>query len=344
MAEGNGGATEGRTGGPSPEAALNGTGGAERTGSGGPSGQESGGFNRSAALGYAQALGAFGIWGFFPVYIAEMAALSFGEILAHRVLWSALTAALIIGWRGRLKPLVASFTSARLFIFTACAAVLLVFNWSVFIHANLGGAVLEISLGYYMMPLVMSLLGVVFSRERLTGLEGAALAFSAAGVTILAVAEGRLPWISLALALSFPAYGMVRKRLAPRPMEGMCGEMLLALPLALAWLAALHWQGEGVFGGAGHHRDSLFLVGLGLVTIAPLALFNMATRRLRYVAIGFLSYLGPSLQFVLAITFFNEPFTAARLATFLCIWAALGLFSLQVVRGLREHAPRPGPR
>ncbi|MDA7988387.1 MAG: EamA family transporter RarD [Alphaproteobacteria bacterium] len=291
-------------------------------------------------IGFGEALLAFGFWGVFPIYVVQLVGLPIGEVLAHRVLWSAVTAAAILASRRQLRGLVVALANPRLFLVTAVNAALLTVNWLVFLHANFNSAVLEISLGYYSMPLVMSFLGFLFAREKISAPEIVALAVSALGVGALAVSEGRLPWISISLATTFAVYGMIHKRIVHRPLEGLCSEMLVALPLALAWILALHLSDTANFAQPGHARDSWFIFGLGITSIAPLVFFHRAARKLRYITLGFMSYIGPSVQFVLAITFFAEPFTPVRFFTFACIWIALAIFSY----GNLRHSAHPLPR
>ncbi|MGR4001051.1 MAG: EamA family transporter RarD [Alphaproteobacteria bacterium] len=298
------------------------------------------GDQKQRLIGFTDALLAFGFWGFFPIYVAQLAQIPIGEVLAHRILWSAVIAAALLAWRGQLKPLFYTLINPKLFLITTLNATLLVVNWFIFLHANFNGAVLEISLGYYSMPLVMSFLGILFAREKISRAEATALSVSALGVATLAIAEGRLPWISLSLALTFAIYGIIRKRIVTQPLQGLCSEMIVALPLALAWILALNINSNATFAQTNHTADSWFIFGLGITSVFPLVFFHRAARKLRYITLGFMSYIGPSIQFILALTFFAEPFTPVRLFTFACIWIALALFSY----GNIKHSPNPLPR
>lgn len=297
----------------------------------------------STALGFSQATAAFAIWGFFPLYLKAFATIGLGETLAHRVLWSWALLAVILAFRKRLGASLRALANPRVLLNTAVAAALLVLNWYFFIGAIFAERVAEVSLGYYLIPLVNGLLGAVVLRERLSPLEVMAIAISGLAVAGLAVAEGRLPLFSLVLAFSFPIYGVIHRKTASRPLEMTCSEMMLASLIAVPWLVFFVLpEGGGNFARAGTGTYTLLLFLLGPLSMFPLILFHLAVGRLRYITVGFLSYLGPSLQFFLAFAVFGEEFTTARLLAFFCIWGALGLFSYQTLRrGMAEaHAKR----
>jgi chloramphenicol-sensitive protein RarD len=196
---------------------------------------------------------------------------------------------------------------------------------------------LESSLGYYINPLVNVLLGVLFLRERLPPLVRVAVAIAAAGVLWLGVSVGRAPWISLTVALSFGFYGLLRKVAPVGALIGLTVETLLLLPFVAGYLIVMVGTGRATFLSGNHTLDTL-LVMAGPVTAIPLLLFAAAARRLPLSTMGFLQYLSPTLQFLLAVVVYGESFDRAKLAAFACIWAALALFAFHSVR---RRVPEP---
>ena len=209
-------------------------------------------------------------------------------------------------------------------------AVLIGVNWLVYIYAVVTGHVLEGSLGYYLNPLVNVLLGVFLLKEKLSRLQKAAVLLAAAGVAILAAGAGGAIWISLTLAASFAVYGFLRKVAPVESLEGLSIETLFLAPLAFGWVVWLTQTGESAFL---HSRltDLLLVLG-GAITAIPLLLFTAAAKRLPYSTLGFLQYIAPSIQFLLAVLVFDEPLTAAHIMCFAAIWVALAIF---VGEGLR---------
>jgi chloramphenicol-sensitive protein RarD len=208
-------------------------------------------------------------------------------------------------------------------------------NWLVFILSIQAGRVLEASLGYYVNPLLMVLLGVAFLGERLTRRQGVAVLLAACGVGWLTVASGAVPWISLVLASTFGVYGLLRKTAGVEALAGLAVETLLLLPVAGGALLVLAARGEGGFahGDAGH---DLLLLASGVVTALPLLWFANAARRLRYVTVGFFQYLAPTGQLLLAVLVFGERFTAHHAVTFSLIGAAVALYLVDSVRAARR--------
>jgi chloramphenicol-sensitive protein RarD len=206
------------------------------------------------------------------------------------------------------------------------------------------GQITATSLGYYLTPLANVALGLLLLRERLSRVQALAVVLAAVGVASFAISLGRLPWISLFLALSFALYGLIRKTVAAGSLAGLAVETALLAPIALAGILSLEARGLGALGQGetlGTARTTL-LLGAGVVTALPLVWFASAARRLRLVTIGLFQYLAPSLALGLAVLVYGEPFTRAHALTFSCIWAALALYSLESVRGLRVRAsPRP---
>ena len=293
----------------------------------------------ASLIGVASALGCFGLWGAFPVYFKLLGHVPALEVLAHRVLWSAVLLLGLILAQWQWSALRAEFRDPRRLCFYLVTALLISGNWLLYIWAVQHGRILEASLGYYINPLVNVLLGVLFLRERLNPRQWSAVALAAAGVLVLVVGHGVLPWISLTLALSFGGYGLLRKKAGHAATLGLCVETVLLAPLALVFLAGLAARGGGALGGANGQTD-LLLLAAGPVTVAPLLLFLQATRLLRLSTVGLIQYLTPTLQFLLAVALYREPFTPIHLAAFGCIWLALALYSIDAWFGYR---PRPRP-
>ena len=214
---------------------------------------------------------------------------------------------------------------ARLRVF-ALSSLLLSTNWLIYIWAVNENRVVEASLGYFINPLVNVLLGRVFLGERLTPVQASAVGLATLGVGWLTLSLGSVPWVALSQAGSFGVYGLLRKR-APLPsLEGLALETYLIAPFALLALLVLHWQGAGAFGHGSGLSDGL-LMGAGVVTAVPLLLFASGARRLTLATLGLIQYVGPTMQLLLGVWLYHEPFGAVRAIGFGLIWAALALYS-----------------
>jgi chloramphenicol-sensitive protein RarD len=213
----------------------------------------------------------------------------------------------------------------------SAASALIAVNWLVYIWAILAGRVMEGSLGYFINPLVSVALGVLVLGERLERPVGIAVAVASLGVVWLTVGLGQLPWVSLSLAFSFGSYGLLRKLVPVGALLGLCVETLLLLPLALGYLVWASVSGRLAF-GSGNLRLDVLLVLAGPLTAVPLLFFAAAARRLPLSTLGFLQYLSPTVQFLLAVFVYGEPLDAARAGAFAFIWAGLALFTAYTVR------------
>lgn len=287
--------------------------------------------------GLTYALLAFVLWGLFPLYFHALADVPSIEVLAHRVIWSALLLAGWAAWRGRLGPILAEFGKPRRMGFYALTTVLISANWWIFIWAIQNGRVLEGSLGYYINPLVNVLLGVVFLHERLNPRQWLAIAIAAGAVLWLIAMKGVVPWVSLSLALSFGTYGLIRKMAGFDAMLGLTVETLLLAPLALAGMAWWMSTGQASMGHHGVTTDLLLLIA-GVVTVAPLLCFLEAGLRLKLATLGIVQYITPTMQFLLGVFVFHEHFDHERGVTFVLIWVALAIYTLDA---LRQHRMRP---
>ena len=280
---------------------------------------------------------AFVWWGLFPLYFRIVNTVPAPEILAHRVLWClAFLVALLTARRqwGWLRPVL---RQPKVLAAFAASALLIGANWLVYIWAVNHGHVLEASLGYFITPLVNVLLGMTLLHERLRRAQWLALAIATLGVLWLSVQAGRPPWIALSLAISFGSYGLLRKIAVLGALEGLTLETLLLAPLALAALGLAAWHGSASF-PAPDALTNLWLVALGPITAVPLLLFAAGARRLSMATLGIVQYLGPSIQFLLGVWVFKEPFSAARSVGFACIWLALVIYTIDGWRVSRRAA------
>jgi chloramphenicol-sensitive protein RarD len=290
------------------------------------------------------ALAAFGFWGFAPIYFKALRHVAPLDILAHRVVWSVPFLAVLLSTAGTWSGVREATRSRRTLRTLAITSVLVAVNWLTFIYGVTRGHILDTSLGYYINPLVNVVLGMAFLRERLTRPQAIAVTLAACGTLWLTVSLGRFPWIALTVAVTFGVYGLLRKGVAIDSMGALFVETTLLFPVALAWLAHLAATGEGAFLTAGT-RTSILLACAGFVTAIPLIWFAGAARRLPYAWVGLCQYLAPSLTFLLGVFVYGERFTTAHAVAFACIWTALAIFSVDLVRAarLRRDSPDPAP-
>jgi chloramphenicol-sensitive protein RarD len=293
--------------------------------------------SKARASGVAWATGAYLLWGVFPLYFHALAAVPAPEIIAYRVVCSAVFLALLVSvrrdWPGVVRQLRTPGTLVRLGV----SAVFISANWGIYVWAVNAGRVLEASLGYFVNPLVSVLLGVAFLHEPLTRAQKIAVLVAAAGVGSLVVRAGVFPWVAMALAVTFGMYGLIRKRVHVDPTAGLLAEVLLLAPVAALYLATLIRAGTGHFGTAGL-RITLLLAATGIVTAVPLLWFAVGVRRLRLSTIGLLQYVNPTAQFAIAVLIFREPFSAAHLVAFGCIWVSLAIYSVEAVLRARAQS------
>ena len=290
-------------------------------------------------LGLASGLGAYALWGLFPLYFPLLEPAGGLEIVAHRVLWSLLFVGLLLtvirGWR-RVR---AAVTELRALLILAGAAVLIGANWLIFVYGVNSGQVVETSLGYFINPLVSVLLGVVALGERLRRAQWVAVGIAAVAVAVLTIDYGRPPWIALSLAASFGLYGLLKKLVRVQAAPGLFLETaIVAVPAAVV-LAVLHGSGDGtaVSEGAGH---LLLLASSGVATAVPLLLFAAATSRIPLSTVGLLQYLTPSMQLAIGVFVYGEPMPPARLAGFAIVWLALAVFTVDTLRSARANRRR----
>lgn len=283
--------------------------------------------NQARHTGMAAALAAFLLWGFLPIYFHLIGPrVSVWEMLIHRIIWAALLLALFTLAAGRVARVRAVFTRPRLLLALTGSAILIAGNWAVFIWAVTSNHVLESSLGYYINPLLNVLLGFFFLGERLRPLQSLAVSIAAAGVLMMVLAFGTVPWISLVLAGCFGGYGLIRKQTHVDSATGLLIETLLLSPFALIGLAWMYHQGQAAFLQSSPRTD-LLLVGAGAVTVVPLVFFAAGARRLRLSTLGLFQYITPTAHFLTGVFLFGEAFTRADAVTFTCIWLGLIIYT-----------------
>lgn len=296
-------------------------------------------FTRSSEdslAGVLYGIAAYGWWGFAAVYFKAVRSVPPLEILAHRVVWSIIILALLITLLRRWR-LIASVLRSRISVLWLAASTLLIAaNWYTFIWAVTRNHMLDASLGYFINPLVSVVLGYIFFSERLGKVERISVALAAVAVTWLTVTSGVFPWVALILAFTFGFYGLVRKKAAVSSIEGLTIETALLLPVAAAYLVWLHTNDTLSFGTSA--TLDLLLVAAGPVTAIPLLWFASAVRRLRLATIGLLQYIAPTLQFILAVAVYDEPFGGPRMIAFALIWIAVAMYSAANVRRLRSRS------
>ncbi|MFW6293485.1 MAG: EamA family transporter RarD [Spirochaetota bacterium] len=301
---------------------------------------ESGSLDRRQLLGTLSGFFAFLIWGLLPFYWKWLGSVTAAEILAHRIVWSAIMLVVLVPLIQR-EELKAALRDRAALLIAGGAGLIVGANWFVYTWAVGAERLVEASLGYYINPLVSVVLGILVLRERLSRMQLVAVGLATVGVLVLTISHGRLPWISLALASSFGLYGLVKKIGRLNSLISLLVELIVLFPIAAVFLAIRHADGAGSF-AAGTPRVSWLLAGAGVVTIAPLLLFGGAARRIPLSRVGLLQYLAPTLMLVIGTLFYGEPFTAAHAVSFAFIWSALGVYSATLVRRSKRPAGAVG--
>ncbi len=286
------------------------------------------------------AIAAYLIWGLLPLYLRLVHTVPPFEFVGWRILFTLPFCLLFVALRGQGGDLRAAVGNRHVVLLLLASSVLIAINWLVYIAAIQQGHVLATSLGYYINPLVNILFGTLFLREKLSAPQWIAVALAAAGVSLLAWGAHDMLWISLTLAFSFSAYGVVRKLVAVGSLPGLTIEaMILFIPAALVVWHYASGPGGTVFGT--DLRISLLIAASGILTAVPLLLFALAARRMDYSALGFVQFLSPTIVFVLGLTVFHEPLRPVQLGCFALIWSAIALFvwDLLARRRSAKHPP-----
>lgn len=282
------------------------------------------------------AVGAYATWGLFPVYWKWLHRVPALQLLNHRIIWSFLTLFIIILFLRRRKTFQTVALTPRILGASLMAAVLISINWLTYVWAVNAGFIIETSLGYFINPLLSVLMGVFFFRERLRPWQWVPLGLAAAGVLYLTFAYDSPPWIALTLAFSFGIYGIVKKTAALGSFYGLTLETGILLLPATLYLLYVEKAGQGAFLHTGTILDIL-LVGSGLVTAIPLLMFASAARRIPLSLLGILQYIAPTLQFLLGVLVYREPFTHAQLIGYGLVWMALIIFGLESLIAYRTQ-------
>lgn len=285
------------------------------------------------------AVGAYTLWGWFPVYFKWLATVPALELIGHRIVWSCLMLCGVILITRRWPAFREHALKLRVIRAYVPAALLISVNWLVYIWAVNSGFILDASLGYFINPLISVLMGVVMLHERLRSWQWVSVSLAILGVVYLTYAHGSLPWIALALAFSFAFYGLIKKTSPLGALHGLTLETGILLLPALAYLFIIDANGQGAFLHAGMLIDIL-LIGCGLVTAVPLLLFAAAAQRIPLALLGVLQYIAPTLQFLVAILIYHEPFATDKLIGFGIIWVALFIFAIE---GFLAHRAQSEP-
>lgn len=277
----------------------------------------------------------YSIWGLFPLYWRLLNHVDSIEILAHRMLWSALfMVTLFCGIRRvRLRD---HIHHPHQYMMLLVTSLLISFNWGLYIWAINHGYILQSSLGYYINPLVNVLLGRLFLRERLNKPQAIALLFALTGVLYFTIDYGQFPIISLGLAFSFGIYGLCKKKMGLNATPALTVETLWMVPAALFYISFLCSRGQSALNTFDWLTWSLLLLA-GAVTAIPLLLYGKAAERITLTALGFLQYVSPTGQFLIGILVYKESFTTAHLICFACIWTGLAIFTVDTVRRMRQR-------
>lgn len=287
--------------------------------------------------GILSAIGAYTLWGIFPLYFLLMRPAGPFEIIGWRILFSLVFCAVLLTALRAWKPLLAIARQPRLLLFMGLAGVLIYVNWQTYIIGTLSDQVVETSLGYFINPIVTVLLGVLVLRERMRPLQWAAVVISAVAVVVLTVGYGAVPWLSLILAFSFGAYGLVKKYVGPRvdAVSGLTLETAWLAPVAVVQLVIVGAQTGIVFGTVSVLHTVLIALS-GVATAVPLLLFASATRRLPLVYVGLSQFIAPVLQFAIGVFVLHEPMPAARWIGFAVVWVALVVLVVDMLRAARN--------
>ncbi|MCK0162451.1 EamA family transporter RarD [Marinobacter sp. S6332] len=286
--------------------------------------------------GVAYGLSAYIMWGCFPLYFALFDGVPAWEVVIHRVLWSCVFLAVVVTFLKRWPPVKAALAQPSRLGYVLGCAVLIAVNWGVYIYAVESRQVLQASLGYFLTPLVNVGLGMLVLKESISRLQIVAVVLAAIAILYQLFLLGVVPWITLVLAFSFGTYGLLRKQVALDGLSGLFVETLLLLPVGLLALSALSYAGMSHLGES--TATTLLLLSSGIVTAVPLLAFAGAARRLRLSTVGFLMYINPSIQFLIALLVFSEPLSPEKLISFVMIWIALGIYSWSAWAGRGKPA------
>jgi chloramphenicol-sensitive protein RarD len=284
-------------------------------------------------LGLLFGVSAYSLWGAFPLYWPLLEPANPLEIVSHRAVWTLVFCFIVLAATKALKSTLVTLKRPTVAVKLFLSSLLISINWLVYIWATNNEHVVEASLGYYINPLIIIGFGVIFLKEKMRPLQWAAVSIATLGVLVLTFDYGRLPWIALALAVSWGSYGLIKKQLGLGALEGLAIETFISSFFYLAYLIYIGNQGTGQFGQS--WGLTALLISAGAVTAIPLLLFNGSTNRLPFTTIGLLQYITPTLQFSIGVWVLNENMPTARWIGFLIIWAALVALAIDLIRSSR---------
>ncbi len=284
-------------------------------------------------LGLLFGVSAYSLWGAFPLYWPLLEPANPLEIVSHRAVWTLVFCFIVLAATKALKSTLVTLKRPTVAIKLFLSSLLISINWLVYIWATNNEHVVEASLGYYINPLIIIGFGVIFLKEKMRLLQWIAVSIATFGVLVLTFDYGRLPWIALALAVSWGSYGLIKKQLGLGALEGLAIETFISSFFYLAYLIFLGNQGTGQFGNG--WGLTILLMSAGALTAIPLLLFNGSTNRLPFTTIGLLQYITPTLQFSIGVWVLNEDMPTARWIGFLIIWAALVTLAIDLIKSSR---------
>jgi chloramphenicol-sensitive protein RarD len=290
-------------------------------------------------LGYWSVIASYVCWGFMPIYTREFTDVSMLEFFVHRIVWSAVILVILMLIQGKFFELLKHVT-LKTIGFYFISAILVAANWYIFVWGILRGDITEASLGYFINPLISVVLGLVILREKVRNVQVIAIVFVVLGVAILGFAYGKFPWLALALGGSFGLYGLVRKMGSLKAVEGLTLEMILLLPFVLILFYYLHTQNQLVFGTQGWLID-LKLMTIGIITAVPMLIFIFGVQRISMTSLGFIQYLGPTLQFLSGVFIFHEVIDQYRFMGYTTVWIGLIIFAVEGLYSAKKNQSKP---
>lgn len=289
-------------------------------------------------VGVGYALAAYGTWGLLPIFWKTMSEVSAVQILAHRFLWSFVYVGILIVVTKQQGAVKKVFTSPKTLLLFLASSFLLSANWGIYVWANNNNHIIEASLGYFINPLVSIFLGMIFLKEKINFWQVLAVVLAAIGVSYMVFQYGRFPWISLALAVSFGFYGLIRKVVPVESLTGLFIETGFLAPFALIFIVILGIGGKGAF-LTGDTKVSFLLIIAGVITAYPLIWLVNGAKRLPLKTIGFCQYLAPILMLLIGVIVYHEPFTEMHQASFAFIWSALLIYLLSSTSFMQKVDP-----
>ncbi len=292
--------------------------------------------NEDSLRGFAFALTAYLLWGFLPIYMKMVAHIPPLEVLSHRVIWSIPIAGAVLLILRRTDDLKVALRSPRMLGMAALTAMLISFNWGIYVWAIGSGRALDTALGYFINPLFSIFLGAVLLKEKLKPTQIGAIGLAVAAVAVLTWDAGQLPWIALALTVSWGFYAFLRKTLPVGPNQGFMLEVLILSVPASLYIVYAEWTGQGHFLASGGYNTGLLLFS-GVATAVPLMIYANGAKLLKLSTIGIMQYIAPTMIFLIAVFVFKEPFGTARMIAFPMIWAALLIYTWPMIKEYRER-------